>query len=39
VILASREDELQRGAYTLDNIVIKYNSEISVNKTKAMAMK
>jgi hypothetical protein len=39
VIVASREDELQRAAYTLKNIAIKYNLKISVNKTKAMAMR
>jgi hypothetical protein len=38
VIMASR-DELQRAAYTLNNVPIKYNLKISVNKTKAMTMK
>jgi hypothetical protein len=39
--MASAEDELQRAAYALNtcNIAIKYNLTISVNKTKAMAMK
>jgi hypothetical protein len=39
VIVASTENELQRAAYTLNNIAIKYNLKISVNKTKAMVMK
>jgi beta-xylosidase len=39
VIVASTEDELQRVAYTLNNIAIKYHLKISVNKTKAMAVK
>jgi hypothetical protein len=39
VIEASTEDELQRAAYTLNNIAIKYSLKMSVNKTKAMAMK
>jgi hypothetical protein len=37
--LASTEDELQRETYTLNNIAIKYNLKISVNKTKATDMK
>jgi hypothetical protein len=37
--VASTEDELQRAAYALNNIDIKYNLKISVNKTKAMGMK
>jgi hypothetical protein len=39
VILASIEDEMQRTAYTLNNVATKYNLKISVNKTKATAMK
>jgi hypothetical protein len=39
VIMASTEEELQRAAYTPNNIAIKYNLKISGNKTKAMAMK
>jgi hypothetical protein len=39
VIVTSTEDELQRAAYTLNNIAVKYNLKISVNKTKAMGMK
>jgi hypothetical protein len=38
-IVGSREDEMQRAVYALDNIAIKYNLKISVNKVKAMAMK
>jgi TRAP-type mannitol/chloroaromatic compound transport system permease large subunit len=37
--VASTEDELQRAAYTLNNIAIKYNLKFSVNNTKPMAMK
>jgi hypothetical protein len=37
VIMANTEDEMQRAAYTLNNIAIKYNLKISV--AKAMAMK
>jgi hypothetical protein len=37
--VASTEVELQRAAYTLNNIAIKYNLKILVNKTKAMVMK
>jgi hypothetical protein len=39
VIVASREDELQRAAYTLYNIAAKSNFEIAVNKKKAISMK
>jgi retron-type reverse transcriptase len=39
VIVTRTEDELQRAAYTLNNISIKYNLKISVNKTTAMAVK
>jgi hypothetical protein len=39
MIVASREDELQKAAYTLHNVAIKYNVKISVNKTKAITMK
>jgi hypothetical protein len=36
--VANTGDELQTAthSYTLDNVVIKYNLEISVNKTKTM---
>jgi hypothetical protein len=34
-LVASAEDELQTGAYTLSNMAIIYNLKISVNKTKA----
>jgi hypothetical protein len=38
--MASTEDELQRAAYMyILNIATKYNLKISVNTTKAMAMK
>jgi hypothetical protein len=37
--VANAEDGLQRGVYTLNNIAIIYNFNISVIKTKAMAMK
>jgi hypothetical protein len=39
VIVASREGELQRAAYTLNNVAIKYNLKISVNKRKGITMK
>jgi hypothetical protein len=39
VTMASAEDELQRIVCTLENVIIKYNLKISVNKKKAMAMK
>jgi hypothetical protein len=32
-------DELRNSAYTLNNTAIKYSLKISVNKTKAVAMK
>jgi hypothetical protein len=38
VIMASRVDEKQRAVYSLNNIAIKYNLKISVNKTKTMPM-
>jgi hypothetical protein len=37
--VTSTEDELQRAAYTLNTIAIKYHLKISVNKTKAVAVK
>jgi hypothetical protein len=37
--MASTEDELQRAASTLNNMSIKYNLKIYINKTKARAMK
>jgi hypothetical protein len=36
--MAITEYELQRAAYTLNNITIKYNFKISVNKPKAMTV-
>jgi hypothetical protein len=39
VIVGSTEDELQRAAYALNNAAIKRNFKISVNKTKAIALK
>jgi hypothetical protein len=39
MIVAVTEDGLQRAAYTFYNIANKYNLKISVNKTKAMAVK
>jgi hypothetical protein len=37
--MESAENEIQRAVYTLNNITIKYYLKISVNKTKAMAMR
>jgi hypothetical protein len=39
VNLENTEDELQRPVYTLNSAAIKYNLKISVNKTKAIAVK
>lgn len=39
VIVESRENEMQRAVYALNNIAIKYNSKISVTRVMAMAMK
>jgi N12 class adenine-specific DNA methylase len=36
--MASTEYELQRAAYTPNNIAIEYNLKISVNRTKAMGV-
>jgi hypothetical protein len=38
-IVVSIEDEIQRAVYALNNIAIKYNLKISVNKMKTIAMK
>jgi hypothetical protein len=37
MVVARREDELQRAVYELNNIFIKYNLRISVNKIKTVA--
>jgi hypothetical protein len=37
--VANTEDEMKRAVYVLNNIAVKYNFNISVNMTKAMAMK
>jgi hypothetical protein len=39
VIVASRDDGLQRASYTLSSIAIKYNLKISVNEMKEVIMK
>jgi hypothetical protein len=39
VIMYSTEDEMQRTLYALNNKAIKYNLKISLNETKAVAMK
>jgi hypothetical protein len=39
VTVTSTEDELKIAVYTLNNLAMKYNLKISVNKTKAMATK
>jgi hypothetical protein len=39
VLMQSTEVELQRAACTLNNMAIKYNLKIYLNKTKAMALK
>jgi hypothetical protein len=37
--VTSKEDEMQRAVYALNNTAVKYILKISVNKTKAMDMK
>jgi hypothetical protein len=39
VIVTSTEDEMRRAVYALNNIAMKYNLKISVNKIKTTAMK
>jgi hypothetical protein len=39
VIVTSIEDDMQRAVYALNNVAMKYNLKISVNKTKTMALK
>jgi hypothetical protein len=39
VIVARTEDDMQRAVYALNNVAIKYNLKISVNKTKTMVLK
>jgi hypothetical protein len=39
MIVTSTEDDMHRAVYALNNVAIKYNFQISVNKTKTMVLK